>query len=111
MFAMLPKEAKTLDRAMSPRSAEKTLTCHSGVRWPRGNNTIRSDWLVARLDYAFAASHAARPAAFVSPFACTGEKSPRNAFNAYLSASISRRVRTPLRRKTGTGGHQPCNAC
>src|SRR5437764_1285854 len=111
MVVILPREAKALDRALSPRSAENTLTCHSGLLLPRANNTIRSDCLVARLDYAFAASHAARPAALLSPFACTEEKSPRSAFSAYLSTSISRRVRTPLRRKNGTGGHQPCTAC
>src|SRR5438874_3876444 len=69
-------------------------------------NTLLAQFGTVGWDYAFAASHAARPAALLSAFACTEEKSPRSAFNAYLSASISRRVRTPLRRKTGTGGHR-----
>src|SRR5216110_3202050 len=38
-------------------------------------------------------------------------KSPRKSFSAYFSASISLRVRILNRRKSGTGGHQPCVAC
>ena len=62
-------------------------------------------------DQAFAACHARRADSSRSPFDGRSEKSPRNAFNAYFSASISRRVRTPLRRKIGIGGHQPWIAC
>jgi hypothetical protein len=38
-------------------------------------------------------------------------KSPRSAFKATRSISISRGVRYPMRRKTGTGGHHPWTAC
>jgi hypothetical protein len=33
------------------------------------------------------------------------------ALSAYFSRSISPRVLTPRRRNSGSGGHQPCNAC
>jgi len=49
-----------------------------------------------------------RDADYGSPFDATAAKSPRNAFSAHFLASISRRTR--LRRRIGTGGHQPCNA-
>lgn len=38
-------------------------------------------------------------------------KSPRRALSAILSFPISSAVRNPQRRRTGTGGHQPCRAC
>jgi len=38
-------------------------------------------------------------------------KSPRMTFKAYRSEAISLAVRKPNRRKTGTGGHQPCKLC
>ena len=41
----------------------------------------------------------------------TEAKSPRIAFKAIRSSSISRAVRTPRRRNTGNGGHHPCTAC
>ena len=52
--------------------------------------------------------------AFPSSMVCVAgklSKSPRMAFNAYRSESISLAVRKPNRRKNGTGGHQPCTAC
>ena len=38
-------------------------------------------------------------------------KSPRIAFSAYRSCSISYCVRIPMLRNTGSGGHHPCIAC
>ena len=59
--------------------------------------------------YALAAPNAAL--ARVSPSASdmggTEPKSPRNALRANFSPSISPRVRTPIRRNSETGGHQP----
>ena len=37
--------------------------------------------------------------------------SPRSAFRAFRSMSISRIVRNPIWRRTGSGGHQPWTAC
>ena len=44
------------------------------------------------------------------PSGWTSQKSPRRAFRAYRSQSISLAVRKPRCRKSGTGGHQPCKA-
>ena len=41
----------------------------------------------------------------------TASKSPRKAFSAWRSSSISKLVRKPSRRSSGTGGHQPSTAC
>jgi hypothetical protein len=45
------------------------------------------------------------------PAALSSAKSPRSAFSAYRSSSISDCVLTPSRRNRGSGGHHPCTAC
>jgi hypothetical protein len=65
---------------------------------------LRAHCVTLETNYASVAYQAALPVAVLPSFAWIAEKSPRSAFSAYFSASISRRVRTPLRRRTAADG-------
>src|SRR5690349_7762061 len=78
---------------------------------PNANCCLIRQKFVREFAYEFAADHAICAAENGSRSDVVAAKSPRSAFSAYFSVSISRRVRTPLRRRIGTGGHHPSNAC